>query len=94
MIDPFIPNLGTQAELKSWLLHDIMYYAIGFGMTFSVANDVLFWNLRTKCKYSYPKARLIWGAVQLFGKSSYGEPKVDDREYPNLEKILVYSDSY
>ena len=86
-VDYIAPNLGTQAETKSWLLHDIMYYDVGF--TFSEANDFLLTNLRKNCGYGWFKAHTIWAAVQLFGKSSFGTPKIADREYPNIARIHV-----
>lgn len=81
------PNLGTQAELKEFLTHDILYYDIGF--TFEEANALLRDRLRSECGYGAIRAGLIYHAVQTFGRSHFGAPAPDEREYPNLAKIHV-----
>ena len=81
------PNLGTQAELKAWLLHDINYYDCT-GLSFEESNDMLYQMLR-ECGYSWIRARLVYNAVQWFGASSFGEPSPDSREYCNMGKIHV-----
>lgn len=84
-VDFIAPNLGTQDELKIWLLHDLMGYDIYF--TFKETNKILYDNLR-KIGYGWIKANSIWSAVSI-SDSWFGIPLPDSREYPNLNKIHV-----
>lgn len=81
------PNLGTQDEIKAWLLHDINYYDCT-GLNFDESNDLLYSMLR-KCGYSWLRAKAVYNAVQLFGRGSFGEPSPDSREFCNVGKIHV-----
>lgn len=78
------PNLGTQAEIKAWFLHDILAYDVG--LSFDETNYALYFALRNYCNYSWFRAKLIHKAV---GLSDYwfGEPLKEEREYVNLGKI-------
>lgn len=78
------PNLGSQEEMKAFLLHDILYYDIGF--SFDEANEILYIMLRN-CGYGWFRSRLIYNAVSMFGESHFGLPTIDDREYYNITKI-------
>lgn len=80
------PNLGSQEELKAWVLHDILFYDIGF--EFTEANELLYSMLRA-AGYGWFRARLIFTAVDMFGEDHFGTPLPTDREYPNLAKIHV-----
>ena len=80
------PNLGSQEELKAFVLHDLLYYDIGF--SFSEANELLYGMLRA-VGYGWFRAKLIYTAVEFFGESNFGEPIHSDREYPNMAKIYV-----
>lgn len=84
-VDFIAPNLGTQDELKIWLLHDLMAYDIYF--SFKETNKILYDNLRN-INYSWIKANAIWSAVSI-SDSWFGIPLPDSREYPNLNKIHV-----
>ena len=88
LIDYFAPNLGTQGELKTYLLHDLLSYDIYF--SFNENNDIFYKNLRDKnyCNYGYMKAKIIKGFVSI-SDSYFGIPLPDSREYPNLNKIHV-----
>ena len=81
------PNLGTQDEIKAWLLHDINYYDCT-GLSFDESNELLYSMLR-KCGYSWIRAKLVYNAVQWFGRGSFGEPSPDSREFCNVGKIHV-----
>lgn len=80
------PNLGNQEEMKAYILHDLLYYDIGF--TFEEANELLYSMLR-QCGYGWFRARLIYNAVSLFGKDHFGLPIVGDREYENITKLHI-----
>lgn len=84
-VDFIAPNLGTQDELKIWLLHDLMGYDIYF--SFKETNKILYDNLR-HINYGWIKANAIWSAVSI-SDSWFGRPLPDSREYPNLSKIHV-----
>ena len=49
MIDFIAPNLGAQAELKAWTLHDICGHDLT-GFTFEETNEILYMMLR-QCGY-------------------------------------------
>ena len=80
------PNLGSQEELKAFVLHDLLFYSIGF--SFDEANEILYSMLRD-AGYGWFRARLVYSAVKIFGEPYFGEPLPNDREYPNLAKIHV-----
>lgn len=84
-VDFIAPNLGTQAELKAWLFHDICGYDIYF--SFKETNKILYDTLR-KIGYSWFKANAIWSAVSI-SDAWFGMPVPNSREYPNLNKIHV-----
>lgn len=84
-VDFIAPNLGTQDELKIWLLHDLMGYDIYF--SFKETNKILYDNLRN-INYGWIKANAIWSAVSI-SDSWFGRPLPDSREYPNISKIHV-----
>lgn len=84
--DLVAPNLGSQNEVKAWLLHDLCGYDIYF--SFNQTNRMLYNNLRKNCKYGYWRAHAIWFAVSATS-SWFGKPKPSDREYVNSDKILV-----
>lgn len=81
------PNLGGQNEVKAFLLHDICYYD-NTGISFNEANYILYRMLRD-AGYGYCRAKLIQKSVDWFGKSHFGTPKENEREFPNLSKIHV-----
>lgn len=84
-IDFFAPNLGSQAEIKSWLLHDLGSYDL-IGVTFEENNELLYFSLVRYADYWKIKASTIKFFVGI--KDSYfGVPLEGDREYPNVEKI-------
>ena len=85
-VDAFVPNLGTQAEAKEWLGHDL--WGHGVYLSFEEANDALRIGLRDNCDYS----RKMAGAVHVSVSASdswFGEPAFDDKSYPNLALIKV-----
>lgn len=84
-VDFIAPNLGTQAELKAWLFHDICGYDIYF--SFKETNKILYDTLR-KIGYGWFKANAIWSAVSITD-SWFGMPLPNSREYPNMNKIHV-----
>lgn len=84
-VDFIAPNLGTQAELKAWLFHDICGYDIYF--SFKETNKILYDTLR-KIGYGWVKANAIWSAVSITD-SWFGIPLPNSREYPNMNKIHV-----
>ena len=85
-VDFIAPNLGTQSELKAWLLHDINGY--GKCLSFEETNELLYSMLRGQCNYSWFRAKVIYTAVS-FSDSWYGEPKPTDRERINWNKIHI-----
>lgn len=88
--DLIAPNLGTQNEVKAWLLHDVLGYDIG--LSFKETNDALYWTLIYNCAYHSFKASLIRKAVSV-SDSWFGRPKEGDRELINNGKIhLTLSD--
>lgn len=84
-VDFIAPNLGTQEELKIWLLHDIMGYDIYF--SFKETNKILYDSLRG-IGYSWIKANSIWAAVSI-SDSWFGMPLPNSREYPNYNKLHI-----
>lgn len=86
IVDYYIPNLGTQEELKTFLLHDLLSYDIYF--SFSENNDIFYRNLRNLCNYSWSKSKIIWAFVSV-SDSYFGIPLPDSREYANVNKIHV-----
>ena len=86
IVDYLIPNLGSQPELKTFLVHDLFSYDIG--LTFSENNELFYNNLRGPCGYSWVTAKLAWACVSA-SDSYFGQPAPGDREYPNLGKIKV-----
>ena len=86
VVDYYAPNLGTQAELKTFLIHDLLSYDIYF--SFEENNNIFYNNLRNWCKYNWFKAKTMWGFVSI-SDSYFGTPLPDSREYPNLNKIHV-----
>lgn len=89
LIDLIVPHLGTQHELKCWVLHDLLFYDILY--CFDSTNNILRWDLLNNAKYGKFKAWLVWKSVQLFGRSNFGMP-VDETDpyYNNIEKIKVF----
>lgn len=86
MVDFIAPNLGTQEELKAWLLHDICAHDL-VGFTFVETNEILYQLLR-KCGYGWTRAHMIWAAVSV-SDSWFGVPVVGDKSYDNITKIHV-----
>lgn len=86
LVDYYTPNLGTQDELKTFLIHDLLSYDIYF--SFEQNNNIFYNNLRTRCGYGWTKAKIIWACVSI-SDSYFGRPAPDSREYPNLDKIHV-----
>ena len=86
LVDYYTPNLGTQDELKTFLIHDLLSYDIYF--SFEQNNNIFYNNLRNKCGYGWAKAKIIWACVSI-SDSYFGRPLPDSREYPNLNKIHV-----
>lgn len=86
LVDYYTPNLGTQDELKTFLIHDLLSYDIYF--SFEQNNNIFYNNLRNKCGYGWTKAKIIWACVSI-SDSYFGRPLPDSREYPNLNKIHV-----
>ena len=84
IVDFFAPNLGTQDEIKCWLMHDIGSYD-STGLTFGENNTLLYYNLR-KADYGWFMANTIEGFVSV-SDNYFGVPLEDSREYPNIEKI-------
>lgn len=85
MVDFIAPNLGTQDELKCWLVHDLNAYDIC--LSYEETNWLLYEMLR-KIGYGWFRARAIYTAVNM-SESWFGQPLPRDREYPNLAKIHV-----
>ena len=85
-VDILVPNLGTQAETKRWLAHDL--WGHGIALSFEETNDDLRMGLRDDCGYSRKLAGAIHAAVSA-SESWFGEPAFDDRSYPNLALIHV-----
>lgn len=83
------PNLGTQREVKAWLLHDVLGYDIG--LSFHETNYALYWVLVYSCSYHTYKASLIRKAVSV-SDSWFGAPKEGEREYINNGKIHLTLD--
>lgn len=86
IVDYFAPNLGTQQELKTFLLHDLLSYDIYF--SFSENNEIFYNNLRNWCNYSWSKAKIMWAFVSI-SDSYFGIPLPDSREYSNIDRIYV-----
>ncbi len=86
IVDYYAPNLGTQAELKTFLIHDLLSYDIYF--SFEENNNIFYSNLRDWCGYGWFKASVMKGVVSL-SDSYFGRPTPDSREYPNMNKIHV-----
>lgn len=86
LVDYYTPNLGTQDELKTFLIHDLLSYDIYF--SFEQNNNIFYNNLRNKCGYGWTKSKIIWACVSI-SDSYFGRPLPDSREYPNLNKIHV-----
>lgn len=86
LVDYYAPNLGTQDELKTFLIHDLLSYDIYF--SFEQNNNIFYNNLRNKCGYGWTKAKIMWACVSI-SDSYFGIPLPDSREYPNLNKIHV-----
>lgn len=86
IVDYYAPNLGTQEELKTYLIHDLLSYDIKF--SFEENNNIFYNNLRNWCKYGWWKSKVMWGFVSV-SDSYFGTPLPDSREYPNLNKIHV-----
>jgi hypothetical protein len=80
-VDLVVPNLGTQAECKSWLLHDALAYDIG--LSFEETNAVLYWCLRYLCGYGWLRTKVVYWAVSA-SDFWFGEPEHGDWEYVNL----------
>lgn len=79
------PNLGTQAELKCWLIHDLNGYDIC--LSYDETNDLLYDMLRD-IGYGWFKSKAIYTAVN-FTDSWFGKPLPFEREYPNIAKMHV-----
>ena len=86
MVDFIAPNLGTQAELKAWCLHDINAHDLT-GFTFEETNEMLYMLLR-QCGYGWFRAKVIHTAVSL-SDDWFGVPVIGDKSYPNITKIHV-----
>lgn len=86
IVDYFAPHIGTQDELKTFLIHDLLSYDIYF--SFEQNNNIFYNNLRNKCGYGWTKAKIMWACVSI-SDSYFGRPLPDSREYPNLNKIHV-----
>lgn len=78
------PNLGSQAEVKSWFLHDCLAYDIG--LSFKETNYALYYSLREYAGYGRFRAKIIQGAVSI-SDAWFGEPVPGEREYCNHGKI-------
>lgn len=86
MVDFIAPNLGTQAEVKAWCLHDICGHDLT-GFTFEETNEILYTMLR-QCGYGWFRAKLIYTAVSL-SDDWFGIPVIEDKSYSNITKIHV-----
>lgn len=86
MVDFIAPNLGTQAELKAWCLHDICGHDLT-GFTFEETNEILYILLR-QCGYGWFRAKVIHAAVSL-SNDWFGVPVIGDKSYTNITKIHV-----
>ena len=86
LVDFIAPNLGTQAELKAWTLHDICGHDLT-GFTFEETNEILYMMLR-QCGYGWFRAKVIYTGVSL-SDDWFGIPIIGDKSYPNITKIHV-----
>lgn len=86
MVDFIAPNLGTQAELKAWCLHDICGHDLT-GFSFEETNEMLYMLLR-QCGYGWFRAKTIYTAVSL-SDDWFGIPVIGDKSYINITKIHV-----
>lgn len=77
-VDHIISNLGTQATAICWLVHDINFYPDT--VSFNLANQMLRDMLIVCAKESRIKAKLVYRAVQWFGRSSKSD------EWEGMEK--------
>lgn len=89
LVDWYVPNLGTQEEIKRWLNHDLWSYDIG--LTFRENNQILRDDLGSICNYGWFKRNAVWCAVSA-SDSYFGMPTPDNREYINVDKIKVFHD--
>lgn len=87
-IDYLSPNLGTQNEIKTYLVHDLAFSTL-LGLSFRESNELMYTMLRIKCKYSYWRAMPIYAGVKFFGKKHYGEYIITDWDYLNKYKTHV-----
>lgn len=86
-VDCIAPNLGSQNEIKAWLLHDLMYYDIGF--SFEETNLILYNTLR-QIGYGWFRAKLIYTGVSTsVARTHFGEPKPTDKEFCNIGNYKV-----
>lgn len=70
LVDLIAPNLGNQAEMWSFLMHDVNFY--GFGLSFETTNDLLKQQLILDAKYSRIRASVIkWGVDTSFARQSF-----------------------
>ena len=86
LVDFIAPNLGTQAELKAWTLHDICGHDLT-GFTFEETNEILYMMLR-QCGYGWFRAKVIYAGVSI-SDDWFGIPVIGDKSYPNITKIHV-----
>lgn len=86
LVDFIAPNLGTQAELKAWTLHDICGHDLT-GFTFEETNEILYMMLR-QCGYGWFRAKVIYAGVSI-SDDWFGIPIIGDKSYPNITKIHV-----
>lgn len=80
LADLFVPNLGTQKELASWLVHDINGYDTCY--SFKLTNEILRQMLVISGRSKF-KSWLVKKAVSL-SRTWFGEPNPTDREYINI----------
>lgn len=86
LVDLAVPHIGTMAEAKEWLGHDLGGH--GVGLTFEEVNDALRMGLRDNCAYSREKAGAVHVAVSA-SDNWFGTPELGDMSYPNLALIKV-----
>lgn len=89
IVDWYVPHIGDQKLLKSWLMHDIGSYDICF--TFHENNDIFRINL-LQAGTEWLKRNLILMSVSV-SDFYFGKPIKGEREYINSDKIHVRMDA-
>ena len=74
-IDAIVPHFGNCKTLDCWIVHDMNYYEL---ISKDLADEILK-HMLIIADLGELKSDLVWAAVQMFGKSSYGINSDEDR---------------